>query len=294
MDRETLNDPIVLMYLPFFQRNEINNLIVLKSLHEIINIGLEHNANFQNSQISVQFIADFLIRLDLVHSFNCSLEWQLFTELITKHKSLVDESLLTKLAANLSRIGLNNFEAYLEFINVCLTSNSANVSSKLSVAIFVPSLFEYLISFCSLDTNSESSFSLNYKLKVTNLLELVTKLISSSSLSDLDQVDLIKSDLFNFIEYEDVDTLNQDPNEAINRQKLNLLCAHFILNESDLELTKKIAELFQRLNKRWPFLCVTFFTIYMNKIKTCSDHQITVYLLDTLIDLIVPKVMLHI
>lgn len=255
-------------------------------------MGLDHDTNFQHPKISVQFIAEFLIRLDLTHSFNCSLEWQLLKELVKKQKSVVDDTLLTRLAANLSKIGLNNFEAYLEFINVCLTSNSINMTSKLSVAIFIPSLFEYLTAFCSLDTKSESTFSMNYKVKVVHLLELVTKLIGATSLSEPEQVDLTRTDLFNFIEYEDVDTMNQDPNEAINREKLNLLCAHFILNESDLEMTKKIAELFQRLNRRWPFLSVTFFTLYINKIKTCSNHKMTVFLLNTLIDLIVPKVML--
>lgn len=269
-----------------FQPNEINHLTVLKSLHEIIEIGLDCN-QVQYSQTWTLFIADFLIRLDLTHSFNCSLEWQLFTELIRNQKALVNDSLLTKLATNLSKIGLNNLEAYFDLIKECISFSSTTSVSKLSVAIFIPCLFEYLIAFCSLDSTTESTFSQSYKAKTAALLELATKLINGGQLAEADLSS--RTELFNFIEYEELDTLNRDPNEAINREKLNLLCACFILNESDLELTKKMAALFQRINKRWSFLSATFFAIYINKIKTSSSQHMTVFLLNTLIGLIVPK-----
>ena len=68
------------------------------------------------------------------------------------------------------------------------------------------------------------------------------------------QLDLANTDLFNLSDYEEIDMNIIDPNEKINREKLNLISAHFILNDSDLEVTKRIVGLFQKLNAKWSFL----------------------------------------
>lgn len=55
----------------------------------------------------------------------------------------------------------------------------------------------------------------------------------------------------------------KDPNETCNREKLNLLCAYFILNDIDLDLNKTISDLFRKLCIRLPYLvCKTLFIIF--------------------------------
>ena len=46
----------------------------------------------------------------------------------------------------------------------------------------------------------------------------------------------------------------KDPNETCNREKLNLLSAYFILNDTDLEFNKIISNLFRKLCIRLPYL----------------------------------------
>ncbi len=59
--------------------------------------------------------------------------------------------------------------------------------------------------------------------------------------------------LFNIIDYETDCFLNKDSTEKINKRKLNLLAACFILNE-DLELTKHLNQLFTKILTKWPYL----------------------------------------
>jgi hypothetical protein len=92
--------------------------------------------------------------------------------------------------------------------------------------------------------------------------------------------------------YEQRENILKDPNESCNRENLNLLCAYFVLNDTDLELTKKITNLFKKLSARLPYLSILFFSLYINKIKMSSNQNIVFHLITTLIDLIVPKVII--
>ena len=72
-----------------------------------------------------------------------------------------------------------------------------------------------------------------------------------------EQADADKSSYaFNMINYEDefVDTESNDPNERICRSNLNVLIAHFLLNDTEVELTQRITTLFAKINRKWPFM----------------------------------------
>ena len=62
------------------------------------------------------------------------------------------------------------------------------------------------------------------------------------------------SSLFNLMDYEEVYSFTKDPNEKINQTKFNLLSAYFILNENDVDLNKKIYDLFRTILIKWPHL----------------------------------------
>lgn len=68
---------------------------------------------------------------------------------------------------------------------------------------------------------------------------------------------LIKPGLFNLIVYED----NSDPNDPINYENLNEICANFILNDSDLSVLKKISSVLKKLVLKHPNL------VKLNKMK---------------------------
>lgn len=274
---------LFIFLINFKQLNETSNISVLKSLDNILENWLA-SGHQASHKLDICFIATFLIKIDSAHSYNSSFEWNLLTNLIECHSQLVTDKLLALLASNLSKIGLNNLETYLDFVQKCVTSYSG--TSKLSIAQFIPNLFEYLIAFSSFQAEKEKG----YKLSIIRLLSLIDNLIKTSEKLTYEQIDLAQTNLFNFIEYESMNNMSNDPNENINREKLNSLGAHFILNDTNLEVTSKIANLFHKLNKKWSFLSVTFFTLYINKIKTSKNFKIINFLLSTFIDLIVPKV----
>ena len=141
------------------------------------------------------------------------------------------------------------------------------------------------------------------------MFEILIKCFVLKSKATIDMSDL---KIFNVMSYEDNEPILKDPNETCNRENLNLLCAYFILNDSDVEITKKITALFKKLCLRLPYLVnkklifkflfqskkifnfksVLFFSLYINKLKISSNQNIVYHLVTTFIDLIVPKVFL--
>jgi hypothetical protein len=283
------NEPlsaILVVYFDHLKANDLRHLSLLTIIHNLVKLW---STDQQIPKLSVKFIVNLLIRIDQAHSFNCSFEWSLLTDLIRTRQGLISDHMLILLATNLSKIGLNNFEAYLRFVHECVVGYQG--TAKLAVAVLIPSLFEYLIAFCSLEVRQGSLSSGGYKTEVVKLLAVVTDLVSSSdSKLVYTPVDSATTVIFNLVEYEETSAESRDPNEGVNREKLNLLSAHFILNETDLELVRRVSHVFQRLAKKWPFLCVTFFTLYINKIKTSRNAEIINFCLSTFVDLIVPKV----
>lgn len=64
----------------------------------------------------------------------------------------------------------------------------------------------------------------------------------------------LRSDsLFNVIDYEE-NLLQNDQNESINSKKFNLLAAHFILNDTDLDFFQEVNKLFRKILSKWPNL----------------------------------------
>ena len=74
------------------------------------------------------------------------------------------------------------------------------------------------------------------------LSEILIKCFVLKSKATIEMSDL---KIFNVMSYEDNEPILKDPNETCNRENLNLLCAYFILNDSDVEITKKITALFK-------------------------------------------------
>lgn len=130
----------------------------------------------------------------------------------------------------------------------CISSYKG--SSKLDLALFLPSLFLYVMSLGSVD--QIDSF-LPYRTLIASLISKIEDKLNDDSLS-YDPISADQSNMFNLIEYENCDFDNLDPNESINQRRLNLLSAHFLTNDSDFELTKKICFLFKKIAFKWPNL----------------------------------------
>ena len=81
----------------------------------------------------------------------------------------------------------------------------------------------------------------------------------------LDQdVNVVDESMFNLADYENNDLLSvNDPNECVNRKRLNILCACFVLNETNIDLNKRICEIGKRIVVRWPNQVIVL-SIYFN------------------------------
>lgn len=69
----------------------------------------------------------------------------------------------------------------------------------------------------------------------------------------LSQNNDVEAYLFNVIEYEGIDGCGSNE-EKINTRKLNELAGNFVLNDSDLQLIKRILTIFKNLVTKWPSL----------------------------------------
>ena len=66
-------------------------------------------------------------------------------------------------------------------------------------------------------------------------------------------VNTIDESMFNLVDYENNDPLSlKDHNECVHRNKLNILCAYFILNESNIDFNKRLCEMVKRIVVKWP------------------------------------------
>lgn len=128
--------------------------------------------------------------------------------------------------------------------------------SNLHLALFIPSILENIISFSALEYDEK------YKILKSHILTMLTmiekRLKNSKNLIDNNNNNL---SIYSEISFEQLVSF-KDPNETCNREKLNLLCAYFILNDTDLDLNKTIGDLFRKLCIRLPYLvCKTLFII---------------------------------
>jgi len=138
-----------------------------------------------------------------------------------------------------------NLKEYLNLITDCL--NNFEKITKLSLAILLPSLFNYIMSFGSI--NSIYSIS-QQKQSIETLIALIE--IKIKNKEDL-IVDSVDESMFNLADYENVDRLSEkDPNECVNRKKLNHLCAYFLLNETNVDLNKRLCETVKKIVVKWP------------------------------------------
>ncbi len=85
---------------------------------------------------------------------------------------------------------------------------------------------------------------------IESLITLVEAKIKKHLGSDVNTID---ESMFNLVDYENNDPLNlNDHNECVNRNKLNILCAYFVLNESDINFNKRLCEMGKQIVFKWP------------------------------------------
>ncbi len=188
---------LIAVYFSHLRTKDLNQTNTLTAIHNLVKLW---STDQVISKLTVKFIVDLLIRIDQAHSLNCSFEWDLLIDLIKTRPNLINEYILFSLAANLSKIGLNNFESYLQFVHECVIGYQGSI--KLAIAVFIPSLFDYLIALYSLEVH-QRILSDGYKSKIVMLLAKFTDLIQSqeSKLSYL-PIDSTQTTIFNLIGYE--------------------------------------------------------------------------------------------
>jgi hypothetical protein len=115
---------------------------------------------------------------------------------------------------------------------------------------------ENIISFSALEYDEKYKI---FKSQIITMLTMIEKRLKNSK----NLIDNNNLSIYSEISFEQIVSF-KDPNETCNREKLNLLCAYFILNDIDLDLNKTISDLFRKLCIRLPYLvCKTLFIIFL-------------------------------
>jgi len=115
---------------------------------------------------------------------------------------------------------------------------------------------ENIISFSALEYDEKYKI---FKSQIITMLTMIEKRLKNSK----NLIDNNNLSIYSEISFEQIVSF-KDPNETCNREKLNLLCAYFILNDIDLDLIKTTSDLFRKLCIRLPYLvCKTLFIIFL-------------------------------
>jgi len=115
---------------------------------------------------------------------------------------------------------------------------------------------ENIISFSALEYDEKYKI---FKSQIITMLTMIEKRLKNSK----NLIDNNNLSIYSEISFEQIVSF-KDPNETCNREKLNLLCAYFILNDTDLDLNKTISDLFRKLCIRLPYLvCKTLFITFL-------------------------------
>jgi hypothetical protein len=273
--------PLLNLYITFLRNDEMGDSRFLELLNDYITRFTDDDKEVLLNSID---LTRYLIKIDRCFNYDCSIEWRLMQKLNKRTVKLnfaEQNKLVELLAENLNVIGNVNLEAFIEFVKACL--ESFDQLSKLSLASFLPSLFSYIMSFGSIQSihtiadqksSIESLISL-IEIKLRSKLSVEDKLITSDSNS-----------LFNLCDYENADSLSSsDSNECVRRRKFNCLGALFLLNDSDLGLSRRTCHFFKLLVTKWPQLYSTCFSLYLYKMKTSNNLAIISFLIKNLADL---------